>query len=236
MEQAVETLRRLAGEGIREIALTPHLEASQIAEGPPPAHDEAFAALSREAPAEVRLHRGAEVMLDRPLAPRAVASRRVTLGGSRYLLCEFTRMVSAPAATAALTQIVNSGLVPVLAHPERYQVCSAAMVSRWREVGAKMQVDANTLFHPTGRGQRARELLAAGLADILAADNHGDSRSLVDPFHRLVNAGGEAQATLLMIGNPAAILADQELTPVAPLDVKVPLLSRLRGWLGELGP
>ncbi len=235
LDQAVETLRRMAAQGIREVALTPHLEASRIGEGPPPAHDEAFAALAHRAPAEVRLHRGAEVMLDRSLTPRAVATRRITLGGSRYILCEFTRMVAGPAATVALGQVVSAGLIPVLAHPERYQACSVGLVAKWRGIGAVMQVDANTLFHPTGRGQRARELVGAGFADILAADNHGDIRSLADPFQRLVAAGGEAAATLLMVTNPAAILADGELTPVEPFELKLPLLSRLKGWLGDLG-
>ena len=39
-----------------------------------------------------------------------------------------------------------------------------------------MQVDATTLLSPQARGQRARQLVAAGLADILAGDNHGDER------------------------------------------------------------
>jgi protein-tyrosine phosphatase len=222
LKQAVETLRRMADQGVREVALTPHLDASRIGEGPPPAHDEAFAALSQAAPASIRLHRGAEVMLDRALAPRAAAARRITLGGSRYLLCEFTRFVTAPAAGAALAQLVKAGLIPVVAHPERYLACPAEAVAKWRQLGAVTQVDANTLWHPTGRGRRARELAAAGLVDILAADNHGDVRSLAEPFRRMAESGGEAAATLLMVTNPAAILA-------------VPILSRLKGWLGELG-
>lgn len=234
IEQSLETIERMAAEGINELALTPHLDASRISEGPPPAHYEAFAALADRVGRTIRLHRGAEVMMDRSLTPRAVATRRVTLAGSRYLLCEFTRMVSAHAATVALTQVVKAGLVPVLAHPERYQACSVGLVTRWRELGAKMQVDANTLFQPSGRGQKARAIVAAGLADILAADNHGDSRSLAEPFRRLVEAGGESQATLLMVTNPRAIVSDQELTALTPLDVTLPLFSRIKGWFEGL--
>lgn len=234
LEQALEVLRRMAGEGVRAVVLTPHLDASRVTEGPPPAHDEAFAALSQQAPAEIRLHRGAEVMLDRPLTPRAVATRRITLGGTRYILVEFTRLVAAQAASAALAQVVKAGLVPVLAHPERYAACTVTTVKRWREVGAVMQVDANTVFMPTGRGSRARELLAAGLADVLAADNHGDDRSLAEPFRRLAQSGAEEQATKLMVDNPAAILADDELAEVAPLKAPVPILTRIRGWFGTV--
>lgn len=235
IDQAVAVLRRMAADGIREIALTPHLEASRVTEGPPPAHDEAYAILSREAPSEVRLVRGAEVMLDRALTPRAVATRRITLGGTRFILVEFTRGVAAQSATTALAQLLKSGLTPLVAHPERYPACSPAIVQRWRDMGARTQVDANTIFMPTGRGDRARRLLAEGLADILAADNHGDDRSLAEPYRRLAATGGAAQATLLMVDNPASILADEDPIDVAPLDVKVPLLTRVKGWMGRVG-
>lgn len=97
-----------------------------------------------------------------------------------------------------------------------------------------MQVDANTVFMPTSRGAKARALLEAGLADILAADNHGDDRSLAEPFRRLAEGGGHEQAALLMVDNPALILADDEVMEVPPLQAKVPLLTRLRSWIGTV--
>jgi protein-tyrosine phosphatase len=230
--QAVEALQRLAADGVREICLTPHLEASRIAEGPPPAHDEAFAALSRAAPPGIRLHRGAEVMLDRGLTPRAVAARRITLGGSRYVLVEFPGLVTVGAADAALAGVLEAGLVPLLAHPERYAACSVRSVGRWKGMGALMQVDATTVFQPTARGARARELLGAGLADVLASDNHGDRRSLAFPFEQLSELGG-AEAALLMVTNPAAILADGLTETVGPVQVKLALRGRFKTWLEQ---
>ena len=73
-----------------------------------------------------------------------------------------------------------------------------------------------------------------GLADVLAADNHGDARSLGMPWTKLVESGLEAEATLLMKLNPAAILADQMLEAVPPTKVKVSLLTRLKGWVSEV--
>lgn len=234
VEQSVAVLTRMAAEGVTDVVLTPHLEASRILEGPPPEHDEAMAALSAQAPAGVKLHRGAEIMLDRALTPRAVSTRRVTLAGTRYVLVEFTRLVAGRSAAAALEHVLKAGLVPLVAHPERYAVCSLAVIARWKELGALMQVDANALFMPTSRGNRARDLVDNGLADVLAADNHGDSRSLALPWTRLVKSGLEAEATLLMKANPAAILADQLLEVVPPTKVKVSLMTRLKGWVSEV--
>jgi len=234
VEQSVGVLTRMAAAGITDIVLTPHLDASRVLEGPPPEHDEAFAALSPLIPSGIRVHRGAEIMLDRALTPRVVATRRVTLGGSRYVLVEFTRLVASRAATTALHQVVKAGLVPLVAHPERYQVCSPAQVRQWRDLGALIQVDANTLFAASGRGDRARQLVGQGLADVLAADNHGDVRTLADPFRRLVEAGHEEVAQVLMVANPAAILADQPTEQVEACEITMPLFQRLKGWLGEL--
>ncbi len=235
VEQSIDVLGRMARQGVTDVCLTPHLAASRVTEGPPPEHDEAFALLSSRAPA-VKLHRGAEVLLDRPLTPRAVATRRITLGGTRYVLVEFTRFVAPSVVAAALRQLSDDGLVPLVAHPERYPSCSLAAMGSWRDRGARLQVDANTLFHATGRGRLARAILAAGLADILAADNHGDGRSLAEPFEKITERGGGEIAILLMKTNPAAILADKPTMAVDPFTLKVPLWSRLRGWFDDVAP
>ena len=229
--QSVGVLRELASQGITDICLTPHLSASRAEGGVPSNHDAAFEALLAEAPSEVRLHRGAEVMLDRPLGPGAAANRGITLGASRYLLVEFPRIVPAGTVSIALRQVVSCGLVPLLAHPERYNSCSVAAAQGWQQAGAMLQVDANTLLAPSARGERARQLLAAGLATVLAADNHGDDRTLAAVRDALLEQGGNRQAELLLAENPRAILDDRDVLPVEPIVLKRSFVHRLRRLL-----
>jgi protein-tyrosine phosphatase len=228
VEQSVKVLGELATQGLLEICLTPHLRAGQVETGPPEVHDRAFAALAAAAPRLPKLHRGAEVMLDRPLVVDAERIGRVTLGGSRYILVEFPRMVAFETVSIALGRIVETGLVPLLAHPERYRCCSPEAVTRWRALGSLMQVDGPTLVTSRGRGQRARELVAAGLADIIAGDNHGDERSMVQGYHFLMAQDGAEQAELLTQKNPAAILADGRPEPVPPVQIRSTWMQRLR--------
>jgi protein-tyrosine phosphatase len=229
----VRVLNTFAAQGVTAVCLTPHLLASQAADGPPAAHGRAFAALREAAPAVPALYRGAEIMLDRPLPAAVAASREVTLNGTRYVLVEFTRQTTFHAVASALAHVVELGLTPVLAHPERYACCTPEAVRRWRALGAVMQVDGPTLSTTQGRGERARALVSEGLADILAADNHGDERSLITPREFLVARGGEVQAQLLLDLNPAAILADGPLAPVPPLPIRPTILGRLRHLLRE---
>jgi protein-tyrosine phosphatase len=231
--QSVRVLNAFAAQGVTAVCLTPHLLASRAADGPPPLHDQAFAALRAAAPTAPALHRGAEVMLDRPLPAEVAAARRVTLNGTRFILVEFTRLVTFQTAAAALAHVVELGLVPVLAHPERYACCTPEAVRRWRELGAIIQVDGPTLTARRGRGDRARALLSDGLADILAGDNHGDERTLATPREFLVRHGGEMQARLLLEANPAAILAGGQLEVVPPLPLRPTLMGRIRHLLRE---
>lgn len=228
VEQSVRVLARLAELGVTDVCLTPHLLASQASGGVPEAHDRAFAKLTSALPGGVRLHRGAEVMLDRPLPPRAAGNPAIRLSGTRYILVEFPRLVTTETAERALGHVAGLGLIPLLAHPERYSSCSVGAAERWKAAGAVLQLDATTLLSPQARGERARALLAAGLGDIVAGDNHGDDRSLGPIHDALVAQGSPEQARLLAVANPRAILDDGPLTPVEPAVIKLSLGSRIR--------
>jgi protein-tyrosine phosphatase len=229
--QSVKVLEEMARQGITDICLTPHLPAGRTESGPPAAHQRAFEALRAQAPAAPRLHRGAEIMLDRPITRPVALARNVTLGGSRYVLVEFPRLVAYDTVTNALTQVAELGLVPVLAHPERYSCCSPDAVRHWRALGSKMQVDSTTLLTPQARGQRARQLVAEGLADILAGDNHGDERTVATGARFLEAQDGSEQVELLAIRNPSAILEDHSLTPVPPIRIRQSWMSRIKEFL-----
>ena len=229
--QSVKVMQEQVALGVTDICLTPHVRAGDLSKAPPESHEAAYASLQAEALPLPRLHRGAEVMLDRPLPTQAPSLRRYTLGGTRYLLVEFPRMVAFDTVATALGRVMDAGLLPLLAHPERYTCCSPEAVVRWREIGARMQVDATTLLASHARGQRARALVAAGLADILAADNHGDSRSIGTGRQFLESQDGAEQADLLTRVNPRAILDDAPLTPVPSLELRRTWVQKIRQLL-----
>lgn len=228
VQQSVGVLEELQRQGVTHVCLTPHVFASKAGDGVPEIHDRAFEALAPQVPYGIKLLRGAEVMMDKPL-PEVVADRRdLTINRTRYILIEFTRLVTAQTVSQAIAGVTGIGLIPLVAHPERYSCCTPSLVSRWKAAGAIMQVDATTLFMPRTRGERARALVAAGLADILAADNHGDERSVAIAFEALKDQHGYMQGELLVTRNPKAIISDGPVEDVPPLAVKVSLLERLR--------
>ena len=232
VEQSVGVLTTMRDGGVTGVCLTPHHTVSRIGQGIPASHDAAFRQLSLKAPEGLQLYRGVELMLDRSVREELGAAPGITLGGTRCILVEFTRFATAPAVSNALMQILRLGLIPLLAHPERYAATTPTAAWQWKSLGALLQVDATTIFHPGRRGQRARELLAHGLADVMAADNHGDGRSLLVPYRLLCEQGGEHVADLLARKNPGAILAQQALDPVPALQIKTGLFTRLKELFG----
>lgn len=229
--QSVAVLQAFAGQGVHEVILTPHLRASEIATDPEDPIERRGVAFAELCDAELKrptLHLGFEIMLDQPYPEEGLHHRRFSLAGSRYHLVEFPNAVVADFAGGVLAHMVEAGAIPIIAHPERYRCCSIETITGWRSAGAKVQVDATTLTRPTGRGRRARELLAAGLADVLAADNHGDSRTLGTGVAYLADRGGAAQVTRLTEDNPRAIVEDRDVVDVAPLELKEGLVGRLR--------
>jgi protein-tyrosine phosphatase len=232
LEQSVRVLEAMREGGVTAVCLTPHHSIGRLAAGVA-SHDAAFERLSAQAPAAIALHRGVELMLDRPVSAELLEYPAVRLGGTRYVLVEVPPALAVPAISNALRHVSALGLVPLLAHPERYTGCRPESVREWKASGAVMQVDATTLLGSGRRGQRARELLAHGLADIIAADNPGDDRMLGTAFRYLCEHDGERQADLLTRQNPGAILAEGELEAVPPLAIKLPLFDRLKQALGE---
>ena len=228
VQQSLGVLEELQRQGVTHLCLTPHVSASKAGDGVPEPHDRAFEALAPHVPYGIKLLRGAEVMMDKPL-PAVVADRRdLTINRTRYILIEFPRLVTAQTVAQAIAGVTGIGLIPLVAHPERYSCCTPALVGpvesgRRRDAGG-----CDHALHAPHPRERARDLVANGLADILAADNHGDERSVAIAFEALKDQHGFMQGELLVTRNPKAIISDGHVEPVPPLAVKVSLLERLR--------
>lgn len=229
IEASLPVLERFAAEGVEMVVCTPHLNASAVADAPYDRHVEILAELRAAAPPGIRLELGWEIMLDAPGV--RLDDSRLTLAGSRAVLVEFPRAFLPPRTDDELARIRASGVVPVVAHPERYHGCTPDTVRGWRRVGAVMQLDSAALASGGRMGELARALLSAGLFDVLASDTHGDRRSMATARDWLLELGAEEQAGLLTRTNVERVLAGTPPIPVAPVATSRGLVTRLREML-----
>lgn len=226
---SVEVLERFAQHGLEVLVCTPHLEASRAHLAPYDRHRELLAELTAAAPAKPELRLGWEIMLDRPGCD--LRSPHLSLGGARAVLVEFPRAYLPVGTSDELQRIRRSGVVPVVAHPERYYGCTVDTVRGWREAGAVIQTDATMLLARGPMTDLAKSLLSAGLIDCLASDNHGDRRSLAAARVWLEEMGAIEHAQMLTHANAARVLADQPTLPVPPLRLGRGVMYRLRELL-----
>lgn len=222
-------LARMRSEGVRGVVCTPHLNASQAAAAPVAEHRALLGELRALSPEGPTLYPGWEIMLDRPGAN--LGAPELALGESRARLVEFPRRGLPARSTEDLLRLRNQGLVPVVAHPERYHGITLDLIETWREFGVVIQTDAMALLGAGPMTELARAMLGAGLVDVLASDNHGDRRSLATVCRWLEEIGAGEQTSLLTDENPRRVLAGEPMAPVPPLRLRAGVVGRLRNLL-----
>ncbi|CAN5760494.1 tyrosine protein phosphatase [soil metagenome] len=226
VEMSLPVLERFAADGVECLVLTPHLLASQASYAPYERNYAILEELRSVAPRELELRLGWEIMLDEPNTD--LRANTLRLGGARAVLVEFPLLGVPVSAGDELYRIGCSGMVPVLAHPERYYGCTAERVIEWRRAGAVIQMDTAGLLGKGRVSKLSRSLVQQGLVDLFSSDNHGDSRSLATARDWLREVATAEHATLMTHTNAERLLEGKPLLPVPPLSHASGMFGHLR--------
>lgn len=230
LEQSLGVLTRFVEAGVTCVVCTPHLAASEADRMPTEKYIRLHRELCEQIPSSLTVQRGWEIMLDFPGVD--LTSAHLRLGASNAILVEFPRGPLPSGTELELQRLRQSGVLPVVAHPERYGGASLELVARWRAAGAIIQTDTAYLLGDGDRSVLARGMLQEGLIDILASDNHGDDRSLWAAHEWLIEIGATDASHLLTTVNPGSLLSDQRLVPVPPVQLDKGMFARLRELIG----
>ena len=226
VEMSLPVLRRFADDGVEMVVLTPHLNASEAYRAPYERNRAIMEELRAMAPPSIELQLGWEIMLDEPNID--LRATELGLGGSRAVLVEFPMRGVPVTAGDELYRIRCSGVVPVLAHPERYYGCTVERVEEWRRAGAVIQMDTAGLLGKGTVAKLSRALVEHGLVDLFSSDNHGDSRSLMTARTWLLEVATPEHADRLTHTNARRLLSGESLLPVPMLPAGGGIFGRLR--------
>ena len=199
-ETSLSMARHAAESGVTAIAVTPHCNL----------------------PGFRRNYRGPDY---RPSNIRTLIEQHelITLGGSRYLLVEFDFGLPGSVLLRTLEAIAQRGLVPVVAHPERYDAVQRdpGLAAWCFSRGMLLQLNKGSLLGLLGSRAEdtALHLLSHGLAHLIASDAH-DGRFRTTGFRSLLPVLEPIchpdYIALLLHGNPRRILRDEPI-PIPPL-------------------
>lgn len=220
LTEALNMARLAAESGVGTVVATPHCNLP--GSGRPNYADadlsERAEALRRAIEAEgipLKLRAGAEVFCTPELGSLLDRHRLMTLAGSRYLLMEFYFDESPEFITECLEAAAARGLIPVVAHPERYEAVQRfpEHIPEWFSRGYILQLNKGSILGRLGsRAQTAaRWILRRGLAHAVASDAH--SARFRTPFMGEIRRHLEEEydpeyARILLSDNPGRIVRD----------------------------
>jgi protein-tyrosine phosphatase len=236
---AAHALAAFKQDGVGVVVTTPHVDGSLTLLPAALAErlaslDAAFEVLQGCAAAagDIRVERGAELLLDAPELD--LSDARLRLAGTRSFLMEFPFGLVPPYSPRVVKGLASGGHTPIIAHPERYRDVwsQPELAAEWRDAGAYLQLNGASLlgyYGPEVRGT-AFELLRRGWVDYICSDYHARGSAQVAQYRALLEASdGAEQAQILMQTNPSRMLDGLSPLPVAGLQMKPTLWNRVAG-------
>lgn len=187
IEQSVRMCRIAEQNGIKHIVATPHTNTIDNIERFLSVRDERMSALRKQLELrgiKVNLYPGAEVYVDDDVY-FANNLKRLSINGSKYILVEFSfREMNVKKIFGYLDEIAGMGLIPIIAHPERYEVFQFDYdaVNELTRRGAVFQINASSLASLDGpqEFELAYSMAYNGVASFIGTDAHS-------PHHRSNN-------------------------------------------------
>ncbi|MEE0981613.1 MAG: CpsB/CapC family capsule biosynthesis tyrosine phosphatase [Acutalibacteraceae bacterium] len=179
LETAIRMCHLAQANGIKHIVATPHTNTVDNIDHFIKTRDERLQLLRKhiaDRGIDIKLYPGAEVFVDDDIF-FANDLKRLTINGSRYILIEFNfRNVHLRKIYDYLNEIIDMGLVPIIAHPERYEFFQFDYdaVNSLAKNGVIFQINATSLASLDGlqEFELAYSMAYNGLASLIGTDAH----------------------------------------------------------------
>lgn len=124
----------------------------------------------------LEIYRGMEIWASADIPDKIQNGRLLTLNRSRYILIEFAFTEDAWWFDAIIREILAHGLIPIIAHPERYMCVQEDpdILLEWKQLGAYAQMNKGSILGRFGNraAYTAENLLKNQMYSFIASDAH----------------------------------------------------------------
>ncbi len=173
-ERSLEMLKEEVSQGVKAVILTPHYRGrfASTPESLKVAFDE-FCGKVAEEKIPIELYLGREVCISSGVKACIKEDRALCLANSNYILIEFDFFNKVEASVIA-HELKHAGLLPIIAHAERYAYLTLNDVYEIKRAGGLIQVNAESILGELGRGVKkfVKKMFEAELVDFVASDVH----------------------------------------------------------------
>ena len=174
-EKSLHALKKLEEHGIQKMILTPHFmqDYPDNNRANITAKFEAFKAEAAKG-SKIELRLGGEYMLDACFMNH-FKEGFLTLDNKEQVICETSYLMYEHGITEMLYDVMCEGVLPVIAHPERYEYAVKDNYHRWKDKRYKFQLNLLSLAGAYGKPAMVKShyLLKEGMYDYVGSDMHG---------------------------------------------------------------
>ena len=201
-QRSLNLLKNLESSGVREIVLTPHYIIGSNYNSNNKIKKEILTDLQKKT--NIKLYLGNEVYIDDLIIEYIKNGEISTINNSNYLLVELPLSEKLECSKDILFQLRNNGIIPIIAHPERYHYIDLKELVTYVEMGCLLQGNITSLGKKYGKkAQKNLELLLRkNMIHVLGTDIHNSKienlDKLIDKLTKLV---GVKQADALLNDN-----------------------------------
>ncbi len=230
-EQSVAMLRAAREAGTTDIVATPHANNHYAFD--PELISQRIAKLEAVPETLPRIHRGCDFHLSF-VNIRAASEdpRKFTINHLNYLMVEFPDFNLPSNTECIFRRFLNSGVVPVITHPERNKEIMRDLprLTRWIHQGCLVQVTASSLTGGFGRRFQGFgwDLIRRKMVHVVASDAHDPVRRhprLDQARREVAKRTSESDAACLFEDNPRTIVDGRPSEEIASIE------GMKRGWL-----
>jgi len=238
--QTLQIVRQLHDSGFKTLIATPHvlegrntLSVAEILTVTEEVREQA-----REAGIPIEILPGAENYIFPEMAKWARAGKLLTLGNTgKYLLVEFPMLEIPHYTDQVFFELQVGGLIPVLAHPERYRGVfeEPERLIDWANKGVLFQLDLRSLSGHYGPRPKlmAERMLRSDLIHLVGSDAHRVSRSegtYSEVLRSVEELVGESRFEELTLINPRSMLEGKPLLRERDYGLKPQVKKNKRGF------
>lgn len=175
VEESVVLIREMMAMGIKKIIATPHIMADYYKNNATTINA-ALHTLTEYLKTEnidITVEAAAEHYYDE-FFNKLIDNNELMLINNEYVLFELAFTSKPPNVIHTIQKITDKGLIPILAHPERYPYLTLQEAESMRSWGCRLQLNTISLTGYYGKEVKksAEALVDAGVVDFISSDMH----------------------------------------------------------------
>lgn len=179
-QKSIKILNNLSTEGVTDIVVTPHYIIGSNYNSNNLEKDKIIKKLQKQT--NIKLYIGNEVYIDNGIIDEIKNGNISTINNTNYLLIELPLTEKLECAKDIIFELRNNGIIPIIAHPERYHYLKLDDLINFIDMGCLLQGNITSLNNKYGTASRKNLelLLKKHMIHVLGTDTHNNGNVNLD--------------------------------------------------------